>query len=240
MHDVRAISKGQTNDDLVALNADDSLERVENRDLSCGPIENIVFSDLYAEDCHTGIRLLSVRSTIRNIRFRNVNVGVRCFAVNADAAPLLPHARSSRTPISRMGWGRLDRIEFDGIRVHATFPHVTALFLFESNMAGVRMRDIVRDTRERRRSLRADSSRPPRFPRLVRVADRFGTTQAARRAGCGWAPPPGNSRFRARIAELSVSSTAPVPRWRTLPLASFPREGRLPGDLTPSGAARIR
>jgi murein DD-endopeptidase MepM/ murein hydrolase activator NlpD len=208
VHDVRAISKGQTNDDLVALNADDSLERVENRDLSCGPIENIVFSDLYAEDCHTGIRLLSVRSTIRNIRFRNVNVGVRCFAVNADAA------RYCRTPLFQdadfpHGVGRLDRIEFDGIRVHATFPHVTALFLFESNMAGVRMRDIVRDTAKD-----AAPSAPILLARHVSHASfawRIASERRKRRAALGAdGAASGELAIPGAIAELSVSSTAPV------------------------------
>lgn len=145
VEDVRAVTKGQTNDDLIALNADDSLVRLENRDLVCGPIENIDFRDIYAEDCHTAIRLLSVRSTIRNIRFRNVEAGVRCYAVNADAA------RYCRTPLFKdedkpRGVGHLDNIEIDGLRIHATSPHVSALICLESNMAGLRIRNIFRDT----------------------------------------------------------------------------------------------
>ncbi len=145
VEDVRAISKGQTNDDLIALNADDSIVRLENLDLVCGPIENIDFSDIYAEDCHTAIRLLSVRSTIRNIRFRNVEAGVRCYAVNGDAA------RYCRTPLFKdadkpCGVGHLDNIEIDGLRIHATSPHVSALVCLESNLAGIRMKNIVRDT----------------------------------------------------------------------------------------------
>lgn len=142
--DVQAISKGQTNDDLVALNADDSLVRLENRDLVCGPIENIVFTRLRAEDCHTIIRLLSVNSTIRNIRFRDVEAGCREFAVNADAA------RYCRTPLFRDedhpgGVGYLDNIRFDGLRVHATRAEGPPLICIESNAAGFQIRGFARD-----------------------------------------------------------------------------------------------
>ena len=60
---------------MLALNADDSIVRLENLDLECGPIENIYFKDIYAEDCHTGVRLLSVDSPIRNITIDNMEVG---------------------------------------------------------------------------------------------------------------------------------------------------------------------
>lgn len=90
---IRALSHGQTNDDLIALNADDSVERVENLDLVRGTIEDIVFEDLFAEDCHTILRFLSVTAPIRNITIRNVYGGYRCYAINLDGA------RYCRTPL---------------------------------------------------------------------------------------------------------------------------------------------
>lgn len=83
---IRALSVGQPNDDLIALNADDSIERVENLDLVRGVIEDITFENIYAENCHTVIRLLSVTAAIKNIHFKNVYAGYRCYAVNADGA----------------------------------------------------------------------------------------------------------------------------------------------------------
>ena len=144
IRDVRAVSKGQTNDDLIALNADDCVTRLENRDLVCGPIENIEISDVYAEDCHTAIRLLSVNSTIRNITIRNIEAGVRCFALNADAA------RYCRTPLFKDadrpgGVGHLDNILIDGFRFHATTNGPKSLICLESNAAEVRLRNLVRD-----------------------------------------------------------------------------------------------
>ncbi|MBQ8751725.1 MAG: endopolygalacturonase [Clostridia bacterium] len=90
---IRALSYGQTNDDMVALNADDCIERVENRDLCRNVIEDITFENIYTENCHTIIRMLSVTAPIRHIRFKNVYGGFRCYAVNADGA------RYCRTPL---------------------------------------------------------------------------------------------------------------------------------------------
>lgn len=112
VRNIRALSYGQTNDDLIALNADDSVERVENLDLARDTIEDITFENLYAENCHTIIRILSVTAAIRNIRIRNVFGGFRCYAVNADGA------RYCRTPLFREedypeGVGRIENISIE-------------------------------------------------------------------------------------------------------------------------------
>lgn len=83
VRNIRALSYGQTNDDLIALNADDSVERVENLDLLRDDIEDITIENIYAENCHTLVRLLSVTAAIRNIRIKNVFGGFRCNAINA-------------------------------------------------------------------------------------------------------------------------------------------------------------
>ena len=75
---------GSTNDDLVALNADDALQRAQNLDLKCGPIRNIQVSNLQANSCHTFVRLLSVRSEISAVSVENVIGGCRCMAINLD------------------------------------------------------------------------------------------------------------------------------------------------------------
>ena len=86
IEDIRAVSKGQTNDDLLAINADDSVERIENRGLVRDAIEDIYVDGLFAEDCHTAIRVLSVDAPIRRVHIRNVTAGCRCKALNLDAA----------------------------------------------------------------------------------------------------------------------------------------------------------
>jgi len=110
--DIRALSYGQTNDDMIALNADDSIERVENLDLCRDTIEDISFENIFTENCHTIIRMLSVTAEIKNIRFKNIFGGFRCNAINADAA------RYCRTPLFREndypnGVGKISNISIE-------------------------------------------------------------------------------------------------------------------------------
>ena len=86
-------SPGQTNDDLIALNADDSMARLENFDICRGPIEDVTIRTVFAEDCYTAFRMLSVTSPIRRVTIENVYAGCRHFAVNIDGA------RYCRTPL---------------------------------------------------------------------------------------------------------------------------------------------
>ena len=140
---IRALSWGQTNDDLIALNADDCVERVENLDLPRAGIEDVLVEDIYAENCHTVIRLLSVTAPIRRIRIRNVVAGFRCYAVNADAA------RYCRTPLFREeeypdGVGVMEDISIENFLCRAvtdlpsdfggTRPYPSTALMIESSM----------------------------------------------------------------------------------------------------------
>jgi len=112
IRNIRALSLGQTNDDMIALNADDSVERVENLDLIRDAIEDIEIENIFTESCHTIIRMLSVTAPIRNIRFKNIYGGFRCYAVNADAA------RYCRTPLfmdadHSCGVGAIENVTFE-------------------------------------------------------------------------------------------------------------------------------
>ena len=55
--------KGACYDDLVALNAHEGI---------CGDISDIVIDGLYAENCHSAVRLLTVGQVVRNIHITNV------------------------------------------------------------------------------------------------------------------------------------------------------------------------
>ncbi|GHU73145.1 hypothetical protein AGMMS49992_10800 [Clostridia bacterium] len=55
--------KGSCYDDMVALNADEGYP---------GAIENIQIDGLFADDCHSAVRLLSTGSPVRNISIANV------------------------------------------------------------------------------------------------------------------------------------------------------------------------
>ena len=54
---------GTCHDDLVALNADEG---------SCGPITNVEVSGIFAEDCHSAVRILCKDENIENIHIHDI------------------------------------------------------------------------------------------------------------------------------------------------------------------------
>lgn len=60
--------KGTTNDDLVALNADDG----GYFEMTRGPIEDVSVNGVFSEDGYTAVRLLSAGSPIRRIQLANI------------------------------------------------------------------------------------------------------------------------------------------------------------------------
>ena len=110
---------GETNDDLIALTADDSLVRLANRTLMRAPIKNIPFSNIHAENCYTAVRMLSVNHAIRNISINNIECGCRHYAINMDGA------RYCRTPLFQedempLGCGLIENVSINGMRVFAS------------------------------------------------------------------------------------------------------------------------
>ncbi|MBQ7404403.1 MAG: endopolygalacturonase [Lentisphaeria bacterium] len=143
IENVSALTPGQTTDDMLALNADDSLERLENRGLLRGPIENLTFRNIYAENCYTAIRMLSVTAPIRNIRFENIKAGCRCFAINMDAA------RYCMTPLFDEkdypeGVGKISNIVIDGMEVWKSGECSLPLIRNESNSENITVRNFKR------------------------------------------------------------------------------------------------
>ena len=139
-------SPGQTNDDLIALNADDSMVRLENFDICRGPIEDVVIRNVFAEDCYTAFRLLSVTSPIRRITIENVYAGCRHFAVNIDGArycrtPLVTEAEYPR------GAGLLEDITIRNMHVWTTMESgERGLIVCESIPKNVHIDGFVRHT----------------------------------------------------------------------------------------------
>ena len=60
--------KGTTNDDMVALNADDG----GWAEMSRGPIEDVLVDGLFSEDGYTAVRLLSAGSPVKRVQIANV------------------------------------------------------------------------------------------------------------------------------------------------------------------------
>ncbi|MFW6282034.1 MAG: glycosyl hydrolase family 28-related protein [bacterium] len=86
IRDIKAEGSSITNDDLVALNADDVNTRAQNLGKLNGPIENIRIENIRADDCHSFVRLLSVFSPIKNISIKGIKGGFRNNVLNMDAA----------------------------------------------------------------------------------------------------------------------------------------------------------
>ncbi|MCF7838434.1 MAG: endopolygalacturonase [Candidatus Marinimicrobia bacterium] len=81
---IRATAPGVPGDDLVALNADDDVERQLNLGMRRGPIRNILVEDLEAADAYTFLRLLSVGQPIEDITVRRLRGGCRVHGLNLN------------------------------------------------------------------------------------------------------------------------------------------------------------
>jgi polygalacturonase len=81
---IKAVTPNTPNDDMVALNADDDVERVLNLGMRRGPIRQIVVDDLQASGAYTFVRLLSHESPVENVVVRRVSGGCRFYAVNMN------------------------------------------------------------------------------------------------------------------------------------------------------------
>jgi polygalacturonase len=86
IRNLRALSPYATNDDMVALNADDGAgtDFAPQQGMESGPIRDIVVEHLRGESTFTFVRLLSYRSAIENVTVNDVSGGCRFYAINMD------------------------------------------------------------------------------------------------------------------------------------------------------------
>ena len=136
----------QTNDDLLAFNADDSVVRVENWDMVRGPITNVVCRGIRAASCHSPIRLLSVDAEIRDVVVEDLEVGCREYFVNLDGA------RYCRTPLFKErdrpeGIGRIENVTIRNCRFWVAKDRRPGdpLIPMETNVNDLRLEGLVRD-----------------------------------------------------------------------------------------------
>lgn len=79
---IKALTSPATNDDMIALNADDDVERVINLGMRRGPIRDILVEEIEAKDAYTFVRLLSTTQPIERIRIRKVTGGCSAHGLN--------------------------------------------------------------------------------------------------------------------------------------------------------------
>jgi hypothetical protein len=134
-----------TNDDLVALNADDAMGRAQNLGGACGPISRIRIEDISADDCHSFVRLLSVWSPISDVTISGVRGGFRCNVVNADAARnCLVKVFDENDPQFARGVGHLKNISISNLDVFCT-EGSNPFILLETRMTHFQIRNFKRD-----------------------------------------------------------------------------------------------
>jgi hypothetical protein len=145
IREIHATGRYCPGDDMVALNADDALDRSETRSALAGDIRRIRVHGLYAEDCHAFIRLASVWSTIEDVHMTDFIGGCTCTVVNADAL------RFCRSPLFNTddprfagGVGNLRDIRLERMRVHKTSSEPSALLQLHTRMHGFEVRDFRR------------------------------------------------------------------------------------------------
>ncbi len=135
IRDITAVGDACTGDDLVALNADDALDRSETRGKLGGPIRRIRIHGLRAKDCHSFVRMASVWSEIQDIEINDICGGCQINVLNADAL------RFCMGPLFRRnderyanGAGLLRNIRLRNIAVYKSAPGDTALLRLDERM----------------------------------------------------------------------------------------------------------
>lgn len=86
IRNLTALSPFATNDDMVALNADDgsATEYVIQQGMQQGPILDITIEHLRAESTFTFVRMLSHHERIENVTVSDIAGGCRFYAINMD------------------------------------------------------------------------------------------------------------------------------------------------------------
>lgn len=133
IRDLKVVSASGTHDDMVALNADDDLERPFNVGMKCGEIRDILIEDLGSNDAYTFVRLLSHQHAISNVVIRGLRGGFRTNAINADRW---------RFPV---GCGDLNGIAIEDVVVRKTGQKQDPCIVIQSACTDVTLRGIRRE-----------------------------------------------------------------------------------------------
>ena len=139
IRNVCVLTPHTTNDDMVALNADDVLKYPTNLGMKCGPIRDITVDNLHADEVWTFVRLLSWKEPIENITISNVSGGCRVHAIN-----LIQTA-------SKPGCGNIRNVTLRNFNVHKEADSANPRFSgavmipIQSAAGGLRIENFHRD-----------------------------------------------------------------------------------------------
>jgi len=133
---------GSMGDDLVAFNADDVFWYAHNHGMKALPIRHMTVQNVQAENCFTGVRLLSVTNEISDVHFSNMRIGYRQHGINLDAA------RHCEDPIPEvtadpLGVGNIHDITFENTELWYTGSGAgRECVTFETNVKSMTFTDI--------------------------------------------------------------------------------------------------
>lgn len=154
IRNINAVGRSTTNDDLIALNADDVNTRAMNLDKINGPIKRIRIENISADDSHTFIRLLSIFSPLQDIEINCIKGGCQQMVLNLDAArytnvPIIPKDdKRFYKPL-----GKIKNIKISDVDVYKTSLSNSPLLCIETKVANFEMhnfkRNIINDTNQK-------------------------------------------------------------------------------------------
>jgi hypothetical protein len=134
------------NDDMVAMNADDAIERIECQNMLRGPIRRVVVHDLHADQCHSFVRLLSTDAPIEDIDVSGIRGGCTESVLNMDGAR---HCRvqvfDAADPAYADGAGFCRRIRLSDIVAHKAGSSVGPLVRLFQRCDDLEIRSLRRD-----------------------------------------------------------------------------------------------
>ena len=104
----------------------------------------MLVENVQAENCWTGIRLLSIDNQISNVTIRNMTAGIRCHAVNLDAARYC--ANPLFTDEDRPdGVGKLRNITLENLTFYKTKDAFDASFCIFETKGDLTVTNLKRD-----------------------------------------------------------------------------------------------
>ena len=122
-----------TNDDMVALNANDDINAMFCHGMKEGPIKDVRIENLSSKNAYTFVRLLSAGQPVENVVVDGVSGGFRMNVVNID---------SWRFPA---GTGSLRNITLRNFRVHKTDDNKHPFIRLHSKVDGLQIENFKRE-----------------------------------------------------------------------------------------------
>ena len=121
-----------TNDDMVALNANDDITSMFNYGMKEGPIRDMRIENLSSKDAHTFVRILSAGNLVESVVVDGITGGFRTNVINMD---------SWRFPD---GAGILRNITVRNCCVHKTANNLCPFIHLDSKVDGLRIENFQR------------------------------------------------------------------------------------------------